>query len=269
MRRWGLVGWAMLATVLAGMGNVGRAAQYGNAQNNIPGNTSDNTQTPVAGAPGVALMPQSIAFPATPAGSISSTQTITVTNTGTAPLHVKSVQVAAGTLPGFASISSCALPVAPGQSCSVGVTFYPSTVETRTARLLITDDAPDSPHAVTLTGTAVVPYSISASGATTATMAAGGTAQYAVQLTPVNGFIGSVQVECQGAPRGLSCSTSPNIVALSTRDPSDDAVQVKVTPTVPAAGATATTVPPGTYMLTVAATWGLLSEKTMLTLVVQ
>ena len=186
-----------------------------------------------------------------------------VTNTGTGPLHVSSVQVAAGTLPGFASISSCALPVAPGESCSIGVIFYPSDVGSRTAQLLITDDAPNSPQAVALSGTAIVPYSISPSGTTTATMAASGSAQFSVQLAPVSGFIGSVQVNCLGAPKGATCSASPATVALSSRDVTDDLVQVKV-----AADAGAAVVP-GTYALIVAATWGLVSEKIPLTLTVQ
>ena len=259
----GRFGWAVLAAILATAGSTAHAAQYGTAQSNAQGNAG----TPaVAGGAGVTLVPQSITFPAIPAGSISPTQTITVTNTGTGPLHVTNVQVALGTPPGFASISSCALPVAPGESCSVGVSFYPSTVGSRTAQLLITDDAPGSPQTVSLIATAIVPYSISASGATTATIAAGGTAQFSVQLVPVGEFLGSVGVQCTGAPRGASCAVTPSTVALSTRNPGDATVDVKVA-TMGAGAAEAT--PPGTYTITVAANWGLLSEKATFSLTVQ
>ena len=131
---------------------------------------------------------------------------------------------------------------------------------------MITDDAPDSPQTVELSGTATVPYSIAPSGPTTATVAAGGNAEYGLEVTPVDGFIGTVQLQCLGAPRGASCTVMPTTLGLSSRHPNDDAVKVMVTTA--GAGGTGPT-PPGMYTLTVAANWGLLSQKVPLNLVVQ
>jgi hypothetical protein len=74
---------------------------------------------------------------------------------------------------------------------------------------------------VWLTDFSVTPYP------TTATVAAGQTASYALTLAPVNGLAGNVQWACQGAPAGASCAVSPSTTTLNGTSP----VQVTVTAT--------------------------------------
>src|SRR5262249_55862693 len=125
-----------------------------------------------------------ITFPPLAAGSISDTQQVTVTNSGGAALHIKDIAIGGTNLPGFLYVSSCALPVDPGESCTISVSFYPSTIESRTAQLVITDDSPASPHMVALSGSATTPYTVAPSGATTATVPSGGSTEYAIALAP-------------------------------------------------------------------------------------
>jgi hypothetical protein len=59
----------------------------------------------------------------------------------------------------------------------------------------------------------------------TATVTAGQTASYALTLTPVNGLTGTIQLSCQGAPSGSTCSVTPATVSLAQNYP----VQATVT----------------------------------------
>jgi hypothetical protein len=91
--------------------------------------------------------------------STSSPQAITVSNTGNAPLQITTVALG-GTDPGSFSIQSddCAGATVPaGESCDVGITFTASDANPKSAVLLVTDNAPDSPQGNALTGTANVP----------------------------------------------------------------------------------------------------------------
>jgi uncharacterized repeat protein (TIGR01451 family) len=61
---------------------------------------------------------------------------------------------------------------------------------------------------------------------TTATVTAGQTASYALTLTPVNGLSGVVNLACQGAPAGSTCSVAPASVTLTQNYPAQITVTV-------------------------------------------
>ena len=89
----------------------------------------------------------------------SPAQTVTLSNTGNAPLSIASITLPnlAGTNPGDFIISNnaCGATLAAGASCNIAVTFRPTAVGTRTATLRATDNsgsAPGSTQDVTLTG---------------------------------------------------------------------------------------------------------------------
>jgi Animal haem peroxidase/RTX calcium-binding nonapeptide repeat (4 copies) len=89
----------------------------------------------------------------------SPAQTVTLSNTGNAPLSIASITLPnlAGTNPGDFVISNnaCGATLAAGASCNIAVTFRPTAVGTRTATLRATDNsgtAPGSTQDVTLTG---------------------------------------------------------------------------------------------------------------------
>src|SRR4029077_15403924 len=53
--------------------------------------------------------------------------------------------------------------LAPSGSCTISVVFTPSATGTRTATVVISDNAPGSPHTIALAGTGVPPTGLSVS----------------------------------------------------------------------------------------------------------
>ena len=105
--------------------------------------------------PVVGFAPASpIDFPDIATGTSSAPISITVTNSGGAPLHISSVTLT-GTNPtdfGIASNTCTAAAIAVNATCTVGVTFTPSGTGQRQANLQFTDDASSSPQILALTG---------------------------------------------------------------------------------------------------------------------
>jgi hypothetical protein len=115
---------------------------------------------------GFSAAPNPLAFGTRPLFTATPAQTITVTNTGTAPLTVLSVVPVASvttppnSFPGDYAITanSClAAPVAPGASCRVSVAFTARAVGQRPALLQFTDNALPGPQLVGLTGAGATP----------------------------------------------------------------------------------------------------------------
>jgi hypothetical protein len=92
-----------------------------------------------ATAPKAVVSPSSLTFAPQSIGTTSSAKTVTVTNTGTAPLHVTSVSA----LGQFTTTQQCvsASPIAPGASCSEGVKFTPGSVGPLAGSLTFTDNS--------------------------------------------------------------------------------------------------------------------------------
>jgi hypothetical protein len=103
--------------------------------------------------PALTLSPASLAFPATPVGSATEAQTITLSNASTTTVTIDSIGLA-GTNPGdFVAVNSCGATLGTGAKCSVYVAFTPTATGARSATLNVTDDASGSPQLVKLSGT--------------------------------------------------------------------------------------------------------------------
>jgi Abnormal spindle-like microcephaly-assoc'd, ASPM-SPD-2-Hydin/Cep192 domain 4 len=101
----------------------------------------------------VTLAPSSLTFAAQAVGTTSAGQTVTLTNNQSATLNITKI-FGSGADPGdFGVSSNCGSTVAAGGSCTITVTFKPTTTGTRTATLNVSDDASNSPQQVSLTGT--------------------------------------------------------------------------------------------------------------------
>jgi hypothetical protein len=100
------------------------------------------------------LSPSSIAFQPRPDHSQSERKTVTLTNDGSSDLTVTGVAVSGTDTASFLlSGDTCTNAILPsGQTCTVLVRFRPLGTDVKTASLQFTDDAPDSPQTVTLTG---------------------------------------------------------------------------------------------------------------------
>ena len=107
-----------------------------------------------AGAtPQLSFSLSSVAFGNQAVGTSSTAQTITLSNPGSAPLYLSSVQIGGTNAPDFGVASSCQQVLPLGSTCSVTLTFSPSATGSRTASIIFTDNVANSPQSLTLTGT--------------------------------------------------------------------------------------------------------------------
>ncbi|MEK7752986.1 MAG: SBBP repeat-containing protein, partial [Acidobacteriota bacterium] len=105
--------------------------------------------------PMVTLNPASLSFGNQNVGTTSASKTVTLTNSGTAPLVITTVTLT-GAKPGDFNKTgdTCAgATIAAGNTCTMTVTFAPTALGSRSAALSVTDNAPDSPQSVPLSGT--------------------------------------------------------------------------------------------------------------------
>ncbi|HXH67733.1 MAG TPA: choice-of-anchor D domain-containing protein [Candidatus Limnocylindrales bacterium] len=142
-------------------------------------------------------------------GTTAAPQNLTVSISGTGPLHIMAVAVSGLNSGDFAVTGSDCLgtAVAAASSCTIPVTFAPLAAGIRTTTLTITDDAANSPQQVTLNATAVTAVTIvAAAGATlSASVSAGQSAQFNLQAIPGAGFNGTLVFGCSGMPLGVNC----------------------------------------------------------------
>lgn len=99
-------------------------------------------------APAVTLSPTSLTFGTQLFGTSSNAQPVTLTNTGKEALQISKVV----TSPNFSQTNSCPRTLQPGRRCTANVVFTPHNVNTITGTITITDNAPNSPQTVPLTG---------------------------------------------------------------------------------------------------------------------
>jgi Abnormal spindle-like microcephaly-assoc'd, ASPM-SPD-2-Hydin len=102
----------------------------------------------------VTLSPNPLSFPTQAAGTSSSPQAVTLTNSGGIPLTINSIAVSGG----FTETNGCLAGVLePSTSCTIDVTFSPALPNTYSGELTISDSAPGSPQVLVLSGTALIP----------------------------------------------------------------------------------------------------------------
>jgi 6-phosphogluconolactonase (cycloisomerase 2 family) len=175
------------------------------------------TGTGVTPAPAVNI-PATLNFATVTEGS-STTQNISIANSGTSPLHISAIALAGANAADFSSLptAACNSPIAPGNSCSVAITFVPLAVGERSTTLNVTDDAANSPQAVQISGNATAAFTAGAipGGSTSATVSAGQAAQFQLQFTPGTGFTGTISLTCSGAPVGAQCHVPATVAVTS------------------------------------------------------
>jgi hypothetical protein len=123
-----------------------------NIADNAPTSPQTTTLTGVgvgSGGPAVTLSPTSLVFATQLVGTASAPQVVALTNTGTATLTITSI----ATTGAFSQTNNCGSSVLAGAGCTINVTFAPTTINTNSGTLSVTDNAPASPQVVTLTGT--------------------------------------------------------------------------------------------------------------------
>ncbi|HEY6292389.1 MAG TPA: choice-of-anchor D domain-containing protein [Terriglobia bacterium] len=98
------------------------------------------------------LTPSSLDFGSVQLGS-NSAQTVTLTNNDSRPLIMNGMVIVGPNPADFAETNNCGSSVAAGAYCTISVTFTPAAVGTRSATVVIEDDAAGNPQSLSLTGT--------------------------------------------------------------------------------------------------------------------
>jgi microbial collagenase len=94
------------------------------------------------------LSPTSLTFGSTTVGSTSAAQSASLKNIGPSSTTISTIAVSGD----YAQTNNCGT-LASGSSCTISVTFKPTTTGTRTGTLTVTDSASNSPQTASLTGT--------------------------------------------------------------------------------------------------------------------
>lgn len=164
--------------------------------------------------PGIALSTSSLVFGNLTVGASSSAQTASLINETTSPLTITSIAAEGD----YTATSNCGSSLAANSSCTISLVLKPSSAGTITGTLTVTDSAPSGRQTASLLGFGLVPYTVGVAngGSLAATISAGSTATYNLQLNGHTGFGGSVNLSCSGAPQYATCSVSPSSLTLTS-----------------------------------------------------
>jgi hypothetical protein len=161
--------------------------------------------------PGASALPASINFGGYAVGTTSSTQTVTVTNSGGYAL----TGLAAVVTSGFAlATNNCPATLALAASCQLGVTFSAAAAGPATGTLTISAANLTQSLTVALSGQGD-DFSLAVTGSSTAIVTSGQTASFTVQLQGLGGTSGTVALSCTGAPQYATCSLNPASIAIT------------------------------------------------------
>jgi hypothetical protein len=106
-------------------------------------------------APAVTLAPTSLSFANQVVGTMSASQTVKITNSGTATLNITSIALGGTNPADFAETNNCTPTLAAGSFCNILVTFTPVSAASFSATVVFTTNASTSPDSAAITGTGV------------------------------------------------------------------------------------------------------------------
>ena len=123
------------------------------AINDSAANTPQNVAlTGVGSTSNATLTPASLAYATQVIKTTSASQAATLSNTGTADITISSIAT-----PGpYSQTNNCGTTLAAGTNCTINVVFTPTKSGTQTGTLTVTDNAPNSPQTVALSGVGTV-----------------------------------------------------------------------------------------------------------------
>jgi trimeric autotransporter adhesin len=199
--------------------------------NNTAGSKQTVNLTGTGIAPGFSLSSTSLTFTDQLVGTSSTQQTVTLTNNTTTAtaLHITSVAVTGANSGDFTQANTCTtLPIAPNATCTISVTFTPTAGSPRSAAVTITDDAPGSPHTISLTGNGTaLSLAAASNGSNSQTVKAGKTTTYNMQLSATGGTTAvNVTIACSGAPVLATCSGPSSAVPVTPGTPAPFTITV-------------------------------------------
>jgi cardiolipin synthase A/B len=117
------------------------------------GGTASGSPPQPPTSPQLALSATSLSFGSVLLGQTSATQTLTLTNSGTATMSISGITLGGTNASSFAETSACGTSLAVNASCTLSVTFTPAAASTYSATITIADNVSGSPQTVSLSGT--------------------------------------------------------------------------------------------------------------------
>jgi hypothetical protein len=208
-------GVASLTTSTLSVGTHAIRARYGGDPNFAP-STSAALKQLVQGAI-VTFSQRSLNFGNETLGIPSATQSLAISNTGNIALDL-SIEIAGTNSADYAQVNNCGTSISTGGTCTVAVTFTPTAAGVRAATVRITDNAPNSPQALGLSGIGIAPVvAPSPTSLSFGSQLVGTTSQPKLITLSTNGTlkIGSIATSAQflqtndcgtGLPAGGKCS---------------------------------------------------------------
>jgi hypothetical protein len=179
----------------------------------------NGTGTSVAPAPNVSFAPPSLTFASQTVGTSSPPQNITMTNTGNATLTFSNITIAgpnaADFTRGAATTCNNSGSLDPAAACVLSLVYKPAAAGPSTAMILVADNVTGGTQTVALSGTATAAPALTLNlgaatgGSTTATVTAGQTATYNLQISANQNA--TVTFTCTGAPTAATCTVPPSV----------------------------------------------------------
>ncbi len=201
----------------------------------IAGNTFPVSQDNLF--PALSLSSSGVSFASQPVGVTGASQTVTLTNSGNAPLAIANISLAGTNAGDFGQTNTCPASLAPAANCAVALSFSPSAIGTRSAALAIADSAPGSPHSVALTGTGASDVTISPITSILNIASPGGSTSANLSLTAATGFSGTASLTCSVSFSGTgnsvdlpTCTLSPSSLSFSGTTSTSSNLVIGTTP---------------------------------------
>ena len=181
-----------------------------------PGGNCDAFASKIGVLEGIAISPTGLTFAPQTQGTTSQPQTVTLVS-GVSPVTITSISLTGANSGDFAIVTNtCGATLAANSQCTITVNFTPSAPGNRSAFVSIVDDVAGQPPqslVASLSGsTSTVPDFSVTTTSPTASVSAGQSAKFTLQVTPVNSFSQPINLVCNGLPRGATCAISPNPV---------------------------------------------------------
>lgn len=213
------------------------------------------TGTGATPGPGITFSPSPLNFPGAPlVGSSSGPLPVTLTNTGSAPLTISAVAISGS----YSQTSNCVATIQPGSSCTIQVTFSPTTTTGATGSsssssssstadnigaISVTSNFSGTAPTDTVNGNATADFTLNSTGPSGTTLVSATSVNLTVgAVATLSSFTKSITLSCSGevtcsfnptsiTPGQTSTMTVSNLTASSSGVPNPNPVTFTVTGT--------------------------------------
>jgi len=164
----------------------------------------------------VSLTPTSLAFGNQAVGTSSAAQVITLSNNSGAIVHISDINISEAALD-FTLTTTCGASVANAGACTISVIFSPTTVGARVATLSVTDDAPNSPQTLAISGTGTATAQTISKAFAAASIPLNGTTSLTFTIANPSASLALTGVAfTDNLPAGLVVGTPSNLISTCT-----------------------------------------------------